>query len=130
MEIDQIKRQVTLLAEEHSTSGHEVEDWPDSDLNEFSAEKLIAGYCDEKGYQVSGFPHEKRKHSDELDENYFCRERFQFYLDTLATTHDDVSDLMWHYVSSFWKDQFESKEEYIATLKDGLGSAVLYDFKI
>ena len=130
MEIDQINQQVTLLAEKHSAAGDEIEDWVDSEMIEYSAAQLIASYCEEKGYQVDGFPHEKRKHSNELDEDYFCRERFRFYLDTLATTHDDVTVLMWHFVSSFWKDQFESKDDYITTLRYGLSSEVFYEFRM
>ena len=80
---------------------------------------------------VNGFPTEKKQlPEEELEEDYFCQERYQLYLDTLATQHEDVADLMWCYVSSFWEDQCESKEEYIQNLKDGLDSGVFYDVTI
>jgi hypothetical protein len=65
-----------------------------------------------------------------LEEDYFCQERYQLYLDTLATMHEDVADLMWCYVSSFWQDQFESKEVYLQKLKDNLDSGAFYDVTI
>ena len=67
---------------------------------------------------------------DDLEEDYFCRERYQLYLDTLATQHEDVAELMWAYVSSFWKNQFEGKDEYLQSIKYNLDSWDFYDLTI
>jgi hypothetical protein len=42
----------------------------------------------------------------------------------------DVADLMWHYVKSFWPNQFESKSNYLETLKDQIESGFFYDIEI
>ena len=129
--IEEIKAKIAELAQEHKATGDELDDFKDSELIEKEAEQLIVKYCEAKGYLVNGFPTEKRQVPEEdLEEDYFCQERYQLYLDTLATQHEDVAELMWCYVSSFWEDQCESKEEYIQNLKDGLDSGVFYDVTI
>jgi hypothetical protein len=120
-----------LLAQEHKTTGDDLDVFKDAELIEQEAEQIIVEYCEAKGYLVNGFPTEKRQlPEDELEEDYFCRERYQFYLDTLATKYGDVADLTWCYVSSFWNDQYESKEEYLQSVKDNLDSGVFYDVTI
>jgi hypothetical protein len=42
----------------------------------------------------------------------------------------DVADLMWYYVKSFWPNQFESKSNYLETLKDQIESGFFYDIEI
>lgn len=42
----------------------------------------------------------------------------------------DVADLMWYYVKSFWPNQFESKSNYIVTIKEQIESGVFYDLEI
>lgn len=119
------------LAQQHKSTGEDLDDFKDAELIEHEAEQLIVDYCEAKGYLLNGFPMEKKQlPEDELEEDYFCRERYQLYLDTLATLHDDVAQLMWCYVSSFWEDQYESKEEYLQNLRDNLDSGVFYDVTI
>ena len=128
MSIETLKNKISRLSEEHKASGNDLDDFKDAELIEYEAEQLIIEYCEAKGYLVNGFPTQKKQlPEEELEEDYFCRERYQFYLDTLATTQDDVGELMWHYVSSFWEDQYESKEEYLHDLKNNLDSGIFYD---
>lgn len=120
-----------LLAQEHKTTGDDLDDFKDAELIEQEAEQIIVAYCEAKEYLINGFPTEKRQlPEDELEEDYFCQERYQLYLDTLATQHEDVAELMWCYVSSFWNDQYKSKEEYLQSLIDNLDSGVFYDVTI
>jgi hypothetical protein len=122
---------IKFLSTEHSKLNSDLSDEKDAEQIELEVEQLITSYCEEKSYLVKGFPTEKRKLTeDKLEEDYFCRERYQLYLDTLATQQNDVAELMWCYVSSFWADQYESKEEYIQNLKDNLDSGVFYDVTI
>lgn len=127
----EIISKLKLLAQVHKATGDDLDDFNDVELIEQEAEQLIVNYCEAKGYLVNGFPTEKRQlPEEELEEDYFCRERYQLYLDTLATQQEDVADLMWCYVSSFWEDQYESKEEYLQNLRDNLDSGAFYDVTI
>lgn len=131
MNIDKIKLEISRLSQEHKATGDDLDDFKDAELIEKEAEQLIVKYCEAKGYLLNGFPTEKRQlPEEELEEDYFCQECYQLYLNTLATQHEDVAELMWCYVSTFWEDQCESKEEYLQNLKDGLDSGVFYDVTI
>ena len=131
MTLDEIKEKIKLLADKHiSIDEDDLDAFDDAELFELEAEKLIVSYCEQKQYLINGFPTEKKKIEDELDEDYFCRERYQLYLDTLATTKNDVADLLWCYTSNFWPDSFISKDEYIETLKEQLESGVFYDLDL
>lgn len=131
MTLDEIKENIKLLAYKHqSIDEDDIDAFEDAELLELEAEKLIVSYCEQKQYLINGFPTEKKKIEDELDEDYFCKERYQLYLDTLATTKNDVADLLWCYTSNFWSDSYSSKEEYIETLKEQLESGVFYDLDL
>lgn len=110
---------------------HKEADDQDAEFIELEAEELIVQYCEVRGYVINGFPTEKKRlPAEALEEHYFSRERYQLYLDTLATQKEDVAILMWTYVSSFWEDQFESKEEYLQSISNNLDSGVFYDVTI
>ena len=84
-----------------------IDEFKEAELLEIEAEDLIISYCEEKGYQINGFPMDKRLLSeDELEEDYFSRARFQLYLDMLTLEKDDVAELTWCIVSVFWPNQF------------------------
>jgi len=107
---------------------HKEADDQDAEIIELEAERLIVEYCEAQGYLINGFPTEKKQLPEEaLEEDYFCRERYQLYLDTLATQKEDVAILMWTYVSSFWTGQFDSKEEYLQSIRNNMESGVFYD---
>ena len=128
MSIEEIIFKIKQLAQHHhATDENGIDEFKDVELLELEAENLIIAYCEEKIYLIEGFPTEKKKIKDELDEDYFCSERYHYYLDCLTVEKEDVADLMWCYVSSFWPDYFESKEEYIATTKEQLNSGIFYE---
>jgi hypothetical protein len=110
-----------------STSENNLDAFKESELLELKAEQLIVEYCESQNYLISGFPTEKRAIKDYLDEDYFSRERFRFYLDTLSIQKEDVAELMWQYASHFWPDYFKSKEEYLQCIKEQLECGVFYD---
>jgi len=119
---------IKQLAQNHyAIDENDIDEFKDSELLELEAENLIIAYCEEKKYLIKGFPTEKKKIKDQLDEDYFCRKRYQFYLDCLTVEKEDVATLMWCYVSSFWPDSFESKQEYILTIEEQLNSGVFYE---
>jgi hypothetical protein len=105
-----------------------IDEFKEAELLEIQAEDLIISYCEEKGYQINGFPMDKRLLSEyELEEDYFSRARFQLYLDMLTLEKDDVAELTWCIVSVFWPNQFTDKQEYLMTLKGQIECGVFYD---
>lgn len=130
--IEGIKNKITLLSNNyHEINEKSIDEFKDTELIEKQVEDLIIDYCVEKKYLVNGFPTEKKNsQNEELDDDYFCRERYQLYLDQLVIRFVDVADLMWHFVKSFWPNQFESKTCYVETLKQQIESGVFYDLDI
>lgn len=128
MTLNEIKENLKLLAEKHhSIAENDLDAFEDAELIELKAEKLIIAYCEQNNYLINGFPTEKKKIEEELEEDYFCRERYQLYLDTLLIEKEDVAELMWCYTSSFWPDYFDTKEEYVQTIKEQVATGVFYD---
>ncbi len=126
-----IKQIASLSTKFHEINEKNIEDFNDAEWIEIQVEDLITDYCVQNNYLVNGFPTEKKcLPIEELDEDYFCRERYQLYLDYLVTNNMDVADLMWYYVKSFWPNQFESKSNYIVTIKEQIESGVFYDLEI
>jgi hypothetical protein len=81
---------------------------------------------------VEGFPHDKRKlteEDEEFDEDYFCQERFMLYVDTLSLQNETVANLNWHYVNSFWPGEFKDKSDFLESIKGRIESEVFYDVK-
>lgn len=128
MTLNEIKENIKLLAKKHqSIDENDLDAFDDADLIELRAEKMIINYCEQQKYLVNGFPTEKKEIEDELEEDYFCRERYQLYLDLLLVKKEDVAELMWCFTSRFWPDSFESKEFYIQCIKEQLESGVFYE---
>lgn len=123
MKLKNIELKFIQLAKKHNTS----DEFKHAELLELQAEQFIIEYCESQNYLISGFPTEKRAIKDNLDEDYFSRERYQFYLDNLLVQKEDVANLMWLYVSHFWPDYFDSKEEYLQSIKQQLESGVFYE---
>jgi hypothetical protein len=132
LEINQILEKISELAIRHKATGNNLEDLEDAEWLEFEAQDLIVEYCEQNGHQVEGFPHEKRilaLSDDFYDEEYFCRERFQLYVDMLSLQIEIVADLNWHYVSSFWPEEFKDKSDFLVSIKERIASEVFYDVK-
>lgn len=108
-----------------------IDDFKDAELLEIEVENIIVSYCEGKGYQINGFPMNKRMLSEyELEEDYFSRERFQLYLDMLVLEKDDVAELMWCYVCAFWPSQYTDKQEYLTTIKGQIACGVFYEVQL
>lgn len=123
---------ITALALKHKAIGNEIDDIEESSWLEYAAFEYISEYCEAAGLQVEGFPHQKRALAldvDDFDEDYFCQERFLLYVDTLSLQNETVANLNWHYVSSFWPDEFSSKADFLASIKARIESGVFYDVK-
>lgn len=116
-----------LTQKYHAINEENISEFKDAELLELEAEHLIITYCENQKYLIDGFPTEKKAIAHALDEDYFSRERYQYYLDRLIIEKEDVADLMWCYISGFWPDYFETKEEYIATIKEQLNSDFFYE---
>ena len=135
MNLEDIKQKISHLVQKHSSiPENDLSDFGNAEILESEAFHLIVDYSESQGYLINGFPTEIRNRyendeisDEEYDEDYFCLERYELYLDTLTLQKDDVAELMWHYANSFWPDQFESKEDYIESIKIQIESGVFYD---
>jgi len=126
MEIEQIKAEIEKICQQWKSTSNSIAGDKDAELEESFVRDLIINYCERKGYEVDGYPFQKRilgEKNNDYDEDYFCYERNLKYLDVLATIHIDVMELMYFYGITFWPDQMESKDEY----KKQLLSDILYN---
>ena len=131
-ELDILKGKITELAIKHNAAGNDLENLEESSWLEEEALMLIADLCEKTGRIVEGFTHDKRelaKTNDYYDDEYFCLERFQLYVDTISIESTIVGDLNWHYVNSFWPGTFENKKEFIDSIYLRIQSGVFYDVK-
>jgi hypothetical protein len=124
MSIEDVKQEISELAKMHEAIDEKtISDFNDAEYIELMAEESIIAYCEHNGYLINGFPTEKRQQfSEEDQEEYFCRERFQLYLDSLALEKDDVAEIWWFYNKSFWPDCFKTKENFLEQIKEQLES--------
>jgi hypothetical protein len=128
MEIQEIKETITELAQKYQLSDEDAIGFEMVYLYEQEAEDLIIGYCEQKRYLIEGFPTEKRKTIPlELQDDYFCKERFQFYLDKLSLQKHEIAVLTYHYQKSFWPDSIGTFEEFIEMLQFQMDSSNFYD---
>ena len=100
-----------------------ISDFKDAEYIELMAEELIIAYCENNGYMINGFPTDKRQQlSEEEQEEYFCRDRFNLYLDSLSIEKDDVAEIWWFYNKTFWPDCVDTKEKLLEQIKEQLES--------
>jgi hypothetical protein len=119
MEIAEIKEEILKIYQKSKKLGDSYDDEKYFELYENDVRSLIISYCESKRYEVEGYPFQKRilgETDDFYDEDYFCFWRNVKYLDVLATTKDDVLDLLYFYTITFWSDYEGSKEEYKSDL--------------
>ncbi|WP_264564411.1 hypothetical protein [Flavobacterium sp. N3904] len=115
MKIERIKAEILKIYPKWKELGHCFDDDKYAEMYEGSVRDLIISYCESKGYEVEGYPFQKRilgETDDYYDEDYFCYERNLKYLDILASTHDGILELMYFYSKTFWPDQVGTREEY------------------
>ena len=122
MEIEKIKIQILTIYQKWNNLSHTMDDDTYAEIFESDVRSLIINYCESKGYEVEGYPFQKRilgETDQYYDEDYFCYERNLKYLDILAATKEDVLELMYFYSKTFWPDQVGTKEEYKKYLIEG-----------
>lgn len=115
MEIDAIKVEIEKQYQLWKLVPGDVDDFTTAEIYESAVRSMIIDYCEGKGYEVEGFPFQKRilgETDDYYDEDYFCFWRYVKYLDVLATTKEDVLDLLYFYSRTFSKDLEISKDDY------------------
>ena len=115
MEIAEIKEEILKIYPKWNELGDSYDDEKYAEIYESVVRSLIIAYCENKGYEVEGYPFQKRilgETDDFYDDDYFCFWRNIKYLDVLATTKEDVLDLLYFYTITFWSDYEGSKEEY------------------
>ena len=127
MTLIEIKESISELANQHQESGSDVEDIKDTDWLEGEAFDLISDYCEKMNYEVNGFPKDRIQALE--DDEEFSGEYWMLYVDTLTLSHSDVADLHWHWVHSFWPDQYNNRQEFLVTIKDRM-SGGFYDVKL
>jgi hypothetical protein len=128
MNISMIKDKISELASKHhSIDGGDFKDIKSAEILESEAQELIIDYCVNKNYLINGFPTLKKELAEEYDEDYFSIERYQLYLDKLTLEKDDIAELTWCYISSFWPDWFDSKDEFIESIIYQINSGNFYD---
>jgi hypothetical protein len=122
MELEKIKAEILKIYPEWRKLSDSLDDDKYGEIYESEVRTLIIDYCESKGYEVEGYPFEKRilGETDEYyDEDYFCYERNLKYLDILAATKEDVLELMYFYSKTFWPDQVGTIQEYKKYLVEG-----------
>jgi hypothetical protein len=122
MEIEKINSEILTIYQKWKNLSQSMDDDTYAEIYESDVRSLIIEYCESKGYEVEGYPFQKRllgETDNNYDEDYFCYERDLKYLDTLAVTKVDVLELMYFYSKTFWPDQVDSKEEYKKYLIEG-----------
>lgn len=129
MEINAIKVEIEKQYQLWKLVPGDIEDFTTAEIYESAVRSMIIDYCESKGYEVEGFPFQKRilgETDNYYDEDYFCFWRYVKYLDVLATTKDDVLDLLYFYARTFSKDLEISKDDYKKDLLEYI-RANIYD---
>jgi hypothetical protein len=122
MELNEIKAEIRKIYPEWKQLSDSFDDDKYAEIYESEVRSLIIDYCESKGYEVEGYPFQKRvlgETDNYYDEDYFCYERNLKYLDILAENQEDVLELMYFYSKTFWEDQIGSIEEYKKYLIEG-----------
>lgn len=121
MEIELVKNRILEIHEVWDVIGDHLDCFKYGEIHESFVVEIISDYCVGKGYEVEGFPIQKRELAEIENlhgEEYFCHERYIKYLDILAIQHQDVFELMYFYSSTFWPEQFYDEELYKERLLD------------
>jgi hypothetical protein len=120
MTIEEIKAEILATHPAWKATGDSLDDDKYAAIKEDYIRELISDYCEAQGYEVEGFPTEKRelgKTNEYYDEDYFTWERYERYIDLLCLEKVDVLELRFFYYNTFWPDQVTSKEELLEEIK-------------
>jgi len=102
---------LTRLAEQHKSTGDELEDIKDSDSIEMDAWEIIYQYCIDMNYKTSLKLLEKKPVFE--DDNTFGEKKW--FIDSLIVSNADIAEISYHLVSQFWPEEFSSKEDFIVS---------------
>ncbi|MEM8520628.1 hypothetical protein [Flavobacterium sp. PL12] len=114
MTLEEIKYEILNTYTSWKSLDDSIDDDKYAEIDEGYIRTLIATYCEEQGYEVDGFPTEKRelgKTDDCYDEDYFTWERDEKYIDILCLEKEDVLELRLFYYKTFWSDQVTSSQQ-------------------
>lgn len=111
MDPKDLKQAITVISEIHTRYRNVVADSKGADFLEKKAFNFIIDYCSERKYKVDGFPTDSTLY-DELTYNHWM-----LYVDKLTLAHDDVAQLHWHWVISFWPKEYESFDVFLGMIK-------------
>ncbi|TQM39848.1 hypothetical protein [Flavobacterium branchiophilum] len=93
MNIDVIKKEIVAAHREWDKLGQSFDDDKYAEMYEAGVWDMLVSYCENKEYEVEGYPFEKRllgETDEAYDEDYFCFERNVKYVEVLATQKPDV----------------------------------------
>jgi hypothetical protein len=122
MEHHELYIKLTQLAEQHKSTGDELEDIKDSDSIEMEAWEIIYQYCLDRDYKT---PKKFLKNKPVFeDDNPFGEKKW--FIDTLIVSHADVTEIAYHLVSKFWPEEFSSEEDYIESIIEYLETPNLF----
>jgi hypothetical protein len=107
-----LKQAITVISGIHTRYSNMVADPEGKDFLENKAFNLIIGYCQEMKYKADGFP------SDLTLNDELTYKHWMLYVDKLTLAHDDVAQLHWHWVTSFWPAKYESFEVFLEETKN------------
>lgn len=109
MEHPELYIKLTQLAEQHQSTGDELEDIKDSDSIEIEAWEIIYHYCLDMDYKT---PLKLLIHKPAFEEDNIFGEK-KWFIDTIIVSQTDVAEIAYHLVSNFWPEEFSSKEDFI-----------------
>ena len=118
-----VKKAITVISEIYTRYSNMV---ADSDGKNFLGKKafnLIIEYCQKMQYKADGLP------STSTVEEELTEEHWMLFVDKLTLVHDDVAQLHWHWVTSFWPDEYESLEVFLDMVKARIGGS-FYDVSL
>jgi hypothetical protein len=112
--------ELTRLAEQHKSTGDELEDIKDSDSIEMEAWEIIYQYCLYMKYKT---PLKLLENKPTFEDVNSIGE-MKWFIDTLIVSHADVAEISYHLVSQFWPEEFSSKEDFIESTEAYLETSI------
>lgn len=130
MTIEEIKQEILRVYPLWNATGPTLDDDKEAEWYEYDIRKMILDYCESKGYQVEGFPFEKRelgKTNPEYDEDYFTWERYERYIDYLCLEKEDILEIKFFYSNTFWPDWVATKDDIIKNINCSINNNLYED---
>lgn len=113
MIIEELKLQISELSVVHH---NDSTDDLKAELIEEKVRDMIFKYCTANGIPVEEISENLKKLKPENDRV----ENELVLLDYLSVNYEEASEIIWHYISSFWPNCFENKQDFIDSAKQSL----------